>query len=67
MGIVIIILAVKVQDADIYDSADEEIKRLGKSAFYLMIIFGCFALGASILGAVTAKWNRAPCLLCVSI
>jgi len=58
MAIVIIILAAKVRNADIFESSDDDIKRTGRNAFYLMIIFACLALGLSGLGFVTAKWHK---------
>jgi fatty acid desaturase len=66
MGIVIIILAAKVKEADIFESSDDDIKRTGRNAFYLMIIFACFALGLSALGFVTAKWHKWQLVGCVS-
>lgn len=67
MGIVIIVLSVKVKEADIFDSADDDIKKIGKSAFYLMVIFACFALGVSALGFVTAKWHKWYLVGCVRL
>ena len=65
MGIVIVILAAKVKEADIYDSANTEIKRIGNAAFYLMIIFACFSLVVSLLGGATAKWPKWQLIGCV--
>lgn len=66
MGIVIIILSVKIKDADIYESAEDEVKKFGRAAFFLMIVMGCLALGTAIIGGLTAKWDRWPCIACVS-
>lgn len=66
MGIAIIVLAAKVREADLYDSADDEVKRVGRNAFYLMIIFAVFALALSTLGFVTAKWHKWWLVGCVS-
>lgn len=67
MGVAIIVLAAKVKDADIFDSADDEIKRIGKLAFNLMIIFACFAVGISFLGFITAKFTKWYLVGCVRI
>lgn len=67
MGIAIIVLAAKVREADIYDSANSEIKKSGNAAFYLMIIFACFAVGLSALGFVTAKWPKWYLVGCVRL
>ena len=66
MGIAIIVLAAKVREADLYDNADDEVKRVGRNAFYLMIIFAVFALALSALGFVTAKWHKWWLVGCVS-
>eukprot|EP00347_Sterkiella_histriomuscorum_P009260 403341888 len=58
MGIAIIVLSAKIKEADLFDSADDSVKRTGRSAFYLMVIFACFALGVAALGFITAKWHK---------
>lgn len=58
MAIVIVVLAAKVKEADIFESSDDDIKKTGRNAFYLMIIFACLGLGVGTLGFVTAKWPK---------
>ena len=67
MGIAIIVLSAKIKEADLFDSADDNVKKTGRSAFYLMVIFACFALGVSALGFITAKWHKWWLVGCVNI
>ena len=65
MAIVILILGVKIKQANVYSDADKNVQSVGNSAFYLMIIFASFALAISLLGFVTSwvdKWFLTGCV-----
>jgi CDP-diglyceride synthetase len=67
LAIVIIVLAVKVKEADVYKNNNDKVERVGNAAFLLMIIFATLALVASVLGGLTSWLNRKLCIGCVSL
>ena len=63
MAIVIIVLAAKIKMSDVYKNADSNVTKIGRAAFYLMIIFACGAILITFLGAIVA-WKNKCCLVC---
>lgn len=67
MGAIILGLAFYLNKNAFFENPpNDQVKKIGDAAFYVMVIFGSAGIAIGLLGLATSKWPKCFCLGIVS-